>query len=75
MSHGFDVAVARSSRRTDVAKGMFCVHAVAGEGGLDFFVDDDENLDTLFCFSLEKLVQSPLLVVVWRTAQELSFMT
>lgn len=52
----FDVAVAFCAFRTEIVEGFFSVVGVAGDGGFDFFVDHNINLDSLLCLALQNLV-------------------
>ena len=70
MSKDMNVAMTRSTFRTQEPQRMFGVSRVARESLLDLFVDNDIDLNTTFSSTLNGLVQPPFLVEVWWTAEE-----
>lgn len=65
-----DVAVTGGALGTQGVKGMLGVCGVAAHGGGDFLVDDDVDLDTGLCPSLQDLIQPVFLVVKGRPSEE-----
>jgi len=70
MAHDVDLAVSRRARGTQIAERLLGVCGIAGQCLRNLFVDDDVDVDTSLGGSLQYLVESPFLVVVWRSAQE-----
>lgn len=70
VSHDANVFVARRTFRAQSLKGMLGVYGVTSEGGLDFLVDHDVDLDAGLGLALQNLVQAELLVVMRRSTKE-----
>lgn len=69
--HDIDITIPRGSRRTKGTECDFGVVAVTRNGSLNFLVYHDVNLHTSLCSSLQDLIESPVLIVKCRTAEEL----
>ncbi|KAH6607804.1 hypothetical protein Trco_004117 [Trichoderma cornu-damae] len=62
--HDLDVVVPRRAFRTEGLQGVLGVFRVAGQGGFDLLVDDDEDFDSLLRLALQNLVQPVLLFLM-----------
>lgn len=70
MPHDDNVPVARGPLRAEVVKSALRVARVAGNSRLDLAVDADIDLDAGLGLALEDVIQTPLLILVWRPAEE-----
>lgn len=60
----------RGSRWTESLQSVLGMSGVACQGSLDLFVDHDKDSDPGLCLSLEEVIQTVLLLVIRRPAQE-----
>ena len=70
MAHHSDVAVPRTTLRTQGLQSMLRMCGIAADGLLHLFVHDDVDLDSGLRLPLQHLIQPPLLIEVWRSSQE-----
>lgn len=62
--------MAGGSLGAESTKGTLGVGRVAGQGLVDFLVDDNVDLDAAFSCTLQDVIQTPILSGEWRSAQE-----
>lgn len=70
MPHDPDVAMTRSSLRTERIERMLCMAGVASQSCLDFLVHTNIDLDPSLGSPLENLVQSKVLLVICWPSQK-----
>ena len=70
VTHAVDVPMSSGARWTQSTERMFCVCRITCQGGRDLLVDNHIDLDAALGGALQDLIESPFLVVVWRSAQE-----